>query len=217
MNELNYILYCPTMEIIQYKEDIKTFVKSSFIDILLNKYVLQKTIFTAVYTTILSTIGFNLIKLFIQMPVNTFKEALHCLPILVKINIMEGNLNDHRNMIRREIVTFHRDSFYQMWFGTFNYVFLTKCISGTVEIRNTQVFSKKENTEWLLNKTSNVNSIISFLSKNRLTEMPGWENIITCKITLNNQDIIKHFVRPHDIITEHHSHHINWEKKLVVL
>lgn len=205
------------MEITQYKEDIKTFVKTGFIDILLNKYILQKTIFTAMYTTVLSAIGFNLIKLFIQRPVNAFKETLQYLPILVKINIMELHLNDQRNMIRREIATFRRDSSYQMWVGTFDYVFLTKCISGTVEIRNTQIFSKKENTEWLLNKSSNVHSIICFLSKNRLTEIPGWENTITCTITLNNQDIIKHFVRPHDIITEHHSHNIIWEKKLVAL
>jgi len=143
------------------------------------------------------------------------KEALKHLPILVKMNIVESEAQKQLRKIRKKMKELHPDVFKQTWLGTFDYMFCGYKILGTVELRCNDVFTVAQNNEWLFNQTSNVKDIISYLAKNRISEITGWNSTITCQITLQDSHLMRHLFIPHDILTEKHYDNIKWEKKLV--
>ena len=143
-------------------------------------------------------------------------DELKYLPILVKMNIMEAQAKKQLRKIRKKMKELAPDVFKQTWLGTFDYMYCGHKIVGTVELRCNDVFTVADNQEWLFNETSNVKDIIAYLSKNRLTEIPGWNSTISCQITLQNSHLMRYLFIPHDILNERHSHNIKWEKKLVV-
>ena len=142
-------------------------------------------------------------------------DELKYLPILVKMNIMEAQAKKQLRKIRKKMKELAPDVFKQTWLGTFDYMYCGHKIVGTVELRCNDVFTVADNQEWLFNETSNVKDIIAYLSKNRLTEIPGWNSTISCQITLQNSHLMRYLFIPHDILTERHSQNIKWEKKLV--
>ena len=144
-------------------------------------------------------------------------EALKYLPILVKINIMESEAKKQRRLLRKKMKLLSPDKWKQVWLGTFDYMYTRYRIVGSVELRCNDVFSVSENTSWLFNDTSNVKSILAYLMKHRVTEIPSWnDSKITCKITVDDPYLMRHLFIPEDILTDRHSHNIKWEKKLVI-
>lgn len=145
------------------------------------------------------------------------KDDLKYLPILVKMNIMESQAQKRLRKIRKKMKELRPDILKQTWLGTFDYMYYSHKIVGTVELRCNDVFSVADNNEWLFNNTSNVKDIIACLSNNRLTEIPGWNShsTITCQITLQDSHLMRYLFIPQDILNERHSHNIKWEKKLV--
>lgn len=143
-------------------------------------------------------------------------DTLTYLPILVKMNIMESEAKKQLRSVRKKMKELHPDPFRQTWVGTFDYIYCSYKIVGTVELRCNDTFSFADNNDWLFNDSSNVKDIIAYLSKNRLSEIPGWNSSsIVCKITLNDSHIMRHIFIPHDILNERHSPNIMWEKKLI--
>lgn len=143
-----------------------------------------------------------------------YREGLNKIPILVKMNIMESQAKKQLRKVRKKMKELRPDIFKQSWLGTFDYMYCSHKIVGTVELRCNDVFRVAENNEWFFNNTSNVKDIISYLSKNRLTEIPGWNSSITCQITLQDSHVMRYLFIPQDILNERHSHNIKWEKKL---
>jgi len=143
------------------------------------------------------------------------EDGLKYLPILVKMNIIESQAKKQLRKIRKKMKELRPDLFKQTWQGTFDYMYCGHNIIGTVELRCNDIFSVADNQDWLFNETSNVNDIISYLAKNRLTEIPGWNSTISCQITLQNSHLMRYLFIPHDILTDRHSHNIKWEKKLI--
>jgi hypothetical protein len=145
-------------------------------------------------------------------------DDLKYLPILVKMNIIESQAKKQVRKIRKKMKELAPDVFKQTWLGTFDYVYCGHKIVGTVELRCNDVFSVAQNQDWLYDDSSNVKDIITYLSKNRLTEIPCWNSPmqITCQITLHNSHLMRYLFIPQDILNDRHSHHIKWEKKLVV-
>jgi len=143
------------------------------------------------------------------------KDDLKYLPILVKMNIMESQAQKQLRKIRKKMKELRPDVFKQTWLGTFDYMFCGHKIVGTVELRCNDVFSVADNNEWFFNETSNIKDIISYFSKNKLNEIPGWNSSITCHITLHDSHLMRYLFIPHDILNERHSQNIKWEKKLV--
>jgi hypothetical protein len=145
-------------------------------------------------------------------------DALKNLPILVKLNIIESEAQKQLRKIRKKMKELRPDVFKQTWLGTFDYMYCGHKIIGTVELRCNDVFTVADNKDWLFDDTSNVKDIISYLAKNRLTEIPTWNSPMqmTCQITLQNSHLMRYLFIPHDILNERHSHNIKWEKKLVL-
>jgi len=144
------------------------------------------------------------------------KDALKYLPVLVKMNIIESEAKKQLRKIRKKMKELRPDVFKQTWLGTFDYMYCGHKIVGTVELRCNDVFTIADNRDWLFNDTSNVKDIISYLAKNRLTEIPSWNSTISCQITLQNSHLMRYLFIPHDILNERHSNNIKWEKKLVL-
>ena len=161
--------------------------------------------------------GILMLILFLLCVKTTYdKDSLKYLPILVKMNIIESQAKKQLRKIRKKMKELAPDVFKQTWLGTFDYMYCGHKIVGTVELRCNDVFTVADNHDWLFNDTSNVKDIIAYLSKNRLTEIPGWNSTISCQITLQNSHLMRYLFIPHDILNERHSHNIKWEKKLVV-
>lgn len=143
------------------------------------------------------------------------KISLKNLPILVRLNIMEDNAAKELEKVRSKMKELQPDVFYQMWLGTFDYIFCGNKIVGTVEVKSSQVFSIAENNSWLFSHT-NVKSIVAHFAKHKISEIPCWDShSITCKITLHDAIMMRHFFIPSDILNERHYHNIKWQKKLV--
>jgi hypothetical protein len=128
---------------------------------------------------------------------------------------MESQMERELRKIRKKIKESSPDVFIQAWVGTFDYVFCSHNIVGTVELKFNQISSVADNKKWLYDDTSNVQSIITYLAKNRLTEIPSWNSNITCDITLNDSQTMRYIFVPHDILSDRHSPKIKWEKKLI--
>jgi len=138
-------------------------------------------------------------------------KSLVDIPLLVKMNIIEETAKIIRKKLRRS----RPDVFKQVWLGTFDYTFAGQKIHGTVEIKNSDVFTVKENKEWLFNDSSNIQSIINYFGTNRILDIPSWKSEITCNISLRDSHKVSHLFIPSDILSDRHSHNIKWEKKLV--
>lgn len=171
------------------------------------------------YGSIVSFIIYNLIKWFLTKPSNKeFLDSMKTLTILVKINIMEDNFRKEKKKMSKRLQSLQPDTtFSQMWFGTFQYNYIGNIVNGTIEILNTEVFTKNENKEWLFNTEnhSDILPIVSYLSKHRVQEIPGWNGTMMCKITLDNHQLLRYLMIPQDILLDRHSHNIKWMKKLI--
>ena len=140
-------------------------------------------------------------------------NSLADIPFLVKMNIIEERAKTIRKKLKRSCP----DVFKQVWLGTFDYTFAGHKIHGTVEIKNSDVFTVEENKLWLFNDSSNLQSIINYFATNRILEIPSWKSEITCNISLRDSHKVSHLFIPQDMISNRHSHNIKWEKKLVHL
>jgi hypothetical protein len=138
-------------------------------------------------------------------------KSLTDIPLLVKMNIVE----ETAKIIRKKLKRSRADVFKQLWLGTFDYTFAGHKIQGTVEVKNSDVFTVAENNTWLLNDSSNIQCLIKYFSTNRILEIPSWKSEITCNIILRDSHKVSHLFIPSDILSDRHSHNIKWEKKLI--
>lgn len=199
------------MDIQQFKKDTKSYIKTNFLNLIVKKYVLEQSFMTSLYGSILSIMAFNLIKWFLPKPFN--KDALIYLPFIVKLNIMESAMAVQRKKIRKQLKAMELEPrFSQVWLGSFDYVYYGRKVIGTIEIKNTQIFTKDENTKWLYDD-STVDKILNHLSKYKVLEIPSWNGKITCEIMIN-QDI-RNFFLSTDILEQRNLANITWEKKLI--
>jgi hypothetical protein len=206
------------MDITSFKAETKSYIKYSMMEFI-DKYMIQKVLTTTFYGSILTMIGFNLIKWFITKPFNKeYKRYIHIIPTLVKINILETNYATQLRKIRNEMKKLRKDTLLQSWVGRFDYIYLNAKISGTVQITNSEVFTVSQNTDWLFNDSSNINHIVAYLSKYKVLEIPTWNGKMRCKIEFDDDSKSNlYLLLPQDILLEKNSHHIKWEKKLLAL
>jgi hypothetical protein len=206
------------MDIQQFKKDTKSYIKTNFLNLIVKKYVLEQSFITSLYGSILSIMAFNLIKWFLPKPFN--KDALVYIPFLVKLNIMESAMAAQQKKIRKQLKAMELEPrFSQVWLGSFDYVYYGRRVIGTIEIKNSQIFTKEDNTKWLsllqpvVYDDMTFNNILNHLSKYKVLEIPSWNGKITCDIIINQDS--RHFFLPTDILEQRNLANVTWEKKLV--
>ena len=111
----------------------------------------------------------------------------------------------------------------QVWLGTFRFQKYGRMIEGNIKMFQDQVFTRKENNDWLYKRTSGnmpspayISQIVAYGSKDSMTHIRyyGWNNTAHCLLHLEDAEDIQYLVSAREILALHLAP-IKWTPQLL--
>ena len=111
----------------------------------------------------------------------------------------------------------------QVWLGTFRFNKYGRMIEGNIKMFQDQVFTQKENSDWLYKRASGnmpdpayISQIVAYGSKDSMTHIRyyGWNNTAHCILHLEDPEDIRYLVSAREVLALHLAA-IKWSPQLL--
>lgn len=111
----------------------------------------------------------------------------------------------------------------QVWLGTFRFHKYGRTIEGNIKIFQDQVFTRKENNDWLYKRTSGnmpnpayISQIVAYGSKDSMKHIRyyGWNHTAHCLLHLEDTEDIQNLISAREVLALYLTH-IKWSPQLL--